>query len=206
MSNKPRTQRRFRNVLMPTSSHPAIRRVRRQGNKPTIHGNKLWKSSCLLIDYLGKHPPAHTASVIDVGCGWGIGGIWCAKTFGSKVTSMDADDSVFPYLDAVAELNGVHTDHLVSRFEKLTTRQLSRYDMLIAADICFWDELIEPVEAMIDRAVRAGVKHILVSDPERSPFLEVAQRCQQNYGAELFDWRTRGSIEARGAILLLENA
>ncbi len=206
MSTKPRTERRFRNVIMPTSSHPVIRRVRRQGNKPNIHGNKLWKSSCLLIDYLGKHPPAHTDSVIDVGCGWGIGGIWCAKTFGSQVTSMDADENVFPYLDAVAELNGVQTEHLVNRFEKLTTRKLARYDMLIAADICFWDELMEPVESMIDRAVRAGVKHILISDPERSPFLEIAQRCQQRYGAELFDWRTRGSVEASGAILLLENA
>lgn len=206
MSKKPRTERKFRKVIMPTSSHPAIRRVRRQGNKPNIHGNKLWKSSCLLIDYLSKNPPAHTNSVIDVGCGWGIGGIWCAKTFGSQVTSMDADENVFPYLDAVAELNGVQTEHLVKRFEKLTTRKLARYDMLIAADICFWDELMDPVESMIDRAVRAGVKHILVSDPERAPFLEIAERCQQRYGAELFDWQTRGSIEATGAILLLENA
>lgn len=206
MSTRPRTERRFRNVIMPTSAHPAIRRVRRQGNQPTIHGNKLWKSSCLLIDYLGKNAPEHSSRVIDVGCGWGIGGIWCAKHLGSQVTSMDADPKVFPYLDAVAELNGVQTDHLVARFESLTTRKLSHYDMLIAADICFWDELVEPVTAMIDRAVTAGVKHILVSDPERSTFLEMAAACQDKYAAELFDWRARGSIDARGAILLLENA
>lgn len=206
MSKPPRTERRFRNVVMPTSAHPAIRRVRRQGNQPTIHGNKLWKSSCLLIDYLGKNSPEHTETVIDVGCGWGIGGIWCAKKFGSAVTSMDADPNVFPYLDAVAELNGVQTTHLVSRFEKLTTRQLAGYDMLIAADICFWDELVEPVTAMIDRAVNAGVKHILISDPERSTFLAMAASCQEKYAAEVFDWRTRGSIEARGALLVIENA
>ena len=206
MSNKKRTERKFRKAIMPTSAHPAIRQVKRQGNPPTIHGNKLWKSSCLLIDYMSKNPPEHTDSVIDVGCGWGIGGIWAAKTFGSRVTSMDADPNVFPYLEAVAELNGVTTDHMVARFEKLSKAKLKKFDMLIAADICFWDELVEPVFKMVDRALNAGVKHILISDPERPTFLEMAQRCQEEFGGELFDWQARGSIDARGAILLIENA
>jgi len=94
--------RRFRGVTMPTSSHPDIRKVRRAGHEPTIHGNKLWKSSCLLIDYMKKHRPEHTGRVIDVGCGWGISGIWCAKKFDSKVTSVDADPKVFPYREATA--------------------------------------------------------------------------------------------------------
>ena len=123
---------------MPTGSHPAIRRVRRQGSHPAIHGNKLWKSSCLLMDYLNKNRPQHCNTVIDVGCGWGVSGIWCAKTLGSDVTSVDADANVFPYLEATAELNKVRTRHLVSRFEALSTKQLSKFDMLIAADICFW--------------------------------------------------------------------
>ncbi len=206
MSGKARTERKFRKVIMPTSAHPAIRKVKREGNAPTIHGNKLWKSSCLLIDYLGKHPPEHTDSIIDVGCGWGIGGIWAAKRFDSDVTSMDADPNVFPYLEAVAELNGVNTKHMVGRFEKLTTRKLRKYDVLMGADICFWDELVDPVFKMVERSLKAGVKHILISDPERPTFLEMAQRCQDEFGAELFDWSAKGSINARGAILLIENA
>ncbi|MEZ5503737.1 MAG: hypothetical protein R3E50_14155 [Halioglobus sp.] len=42
--SKPRTGHRFRGVTMPTSSHPVIRQVRREGAYPSIHGNKLWKS------------------------------------------------------------------------------------------------------------------------------------------------------------------
>jgi predicted nicotinamide N-methyase len=158
---------------MPTGSHPAIRRVKRSGVYPSIHGNKLWKSSCLLMDYLNRNRPQHSRSVIDVGCGWGVTGIWCAKTLGAEVTSMDADANVFPFLEATAELNKVETNHMVSRFEKLTTKQLSQYDMLVAADICFWDELVNPVYNMVNRAVKAGVKHILIADPERPTFYEV---------------------------------
>lgn len=203
---KPRTERRFRGVVMPTKSHPAIRRVRREGIAPSIHGDKLWKSSALVIDYLTKHPPEHFGRVIDVGCGWGLSGIWCAKKLGSAVTSMDADPDVFPYLDAVAELNKVQTAHLVKRFEKLSTKQLAQFDMLLAADICFWDELVDPVYNMINRAVKAGVKHIVVADPERSTFLEMAERAMNKHCGELLEWEARGSLEARGALLVIENA
>ena len=112
---------------MPTGSHPAIRRVKRQGVYPAIHGNKLWNSSFLLIDYLNKNRPEHCASVMDAGCGWGIGGIWCAKVLGSQVTSVDADPDVFPFLDAVAGINQVQTSHLVSRFEKISTAITARH-------------------------------------------------------------------------------
>lgn len=191
---------------MPTGSHPAIRKVKRQGTQPSIHGNKLWKSSCLLMDYLNKNRPEHCGKIIDVGCGWGVSGIWCAKTLGAEVTSVDADPDVFPYLEATAALNGVTTTPLVSRFEKLSTQQLSEFDMLIAADICFWDDLVNPVFNMVKRAVNAGVKQILIADPERSTFFDMAERCEKHYYAEVIDWQTSSPIKAKGAIMVLENA
>ena len=203
---KPRIENRFRGVTMPTASHPAIRRVKRQGAYPSIHGNKLWKSSCLLIDYLNKNRPEHCHRVIDVGCGWGVSGIWCAKTLGSEVTSVDADPNVFPFLEASANLNGVATTPLVSRFENLTTRQLAQFDMLIAADICFWDELVNPVTNMVNRAIKAGVKQILIADPERATFFEMAERCVDRHCADIVEWQTRSPIKARGAIMVIENA
>jgi len=200
------TSRRFRGVTMPTSTHPEIRKVRRAGHTTTIHGNKLWKSSCLLIDYLKENPPEHAARVIDVGCGWGIAGIWCARYLGSEVTSVDADSNVFPYLEATASINHVQTRPLTSRFEKLTKKQLGQYDMLIAADICFWDELVDPVANLVNRAVQAGVKQILIADPERSTFFDMARICEQRHCAELVPWETSTPIKARGAIMVLHNA
>ena len=143
--------------------------------------------------------------VLDVGCGWGIGGIWCAKRFGAAVTSVDADPNVFPYLDVVADLNGVRTEHLVRRFERITTRELERYDLLIGADICFWDELTAPVANLVNRAIKAGVGEILIGDPERSPFLTMAERCIDRHGGELLEWCTRGALAARGTLLHINN-
>jgi predicted nicotinamide N-methyase len=204
--SKRKTEYRFRGVTMPTSQHPAIRQIRRQGTNPSIHGNKLWKSSRLVIDYLKKNPPEHCKRVLDVGCGWGISGIWCAKTLGAKVTSMDADADVFPFLEATAKLNGVKTKQLVSHFEDLTTKKLSKYDLLIGADICFWDEMVKPLSNLVKRAVNAGVKQIIIADPGREPFYELAERCEKKHYAELIDWETRSPVRAQGNLLIIENA
>lgn len=201
-----RTEYRFHGVKMLTSSHPAMRRVKRGDAQPSIHGNKLWRSSFLLIDYLKKHPLKNCHQVMDAGCGWGTSGIWCAKSMGAEVTSVDADADVFPYLEANAAANGVSVTTLARRFEKISTRDLERYDLLIAADICFWDELISPVYNLINRAVKAGVKRVVIADPGRSPFVEVARRCEAKYGADIIDWETRRPLPASGSLLVLENA
>ncbi len=201
-----RTERRFRGVIMPTSAHRVIRRVKRAGHEPSIHGTKLWKSSCLIIDYLTKHPPEHCKTVLDAGCGWGVTGIWCAKTWLSAVVSVDADPAVFPYLEAVAELNQVSTAPLVSRFEKLTKAQLSGIDLLVGGDICFWDELVKPVGRMVDKAIDAGVKKIIIADPERPTFHTMAENVIAKHGGELVNWKISGSVDATGALLIVDNA
>jgi predicted nicotinamide N-methyase len=122
------------------------------------------------------------------------------------VTSVDADPDVFPFLEATATLNGVATTPLVSTFEKLTTRQLSQFDMLIAADICFWDELVDPVFNMVNRAIKAGVKHIVIADPERPTFHDMASRCAARHCAETIEWQTHSPVKASGALMVLENA
>ena len=201
----PENERRFRGVIMPKASHKVIRQVKRAGHEPTIHGTKLWKSSCLVIDYLHKNPPGKADTVLDAGCGWGVTGIWCAKKLRSAVVSMDADPAVFPYLEAVASLNKVTTTPMVNRFEKLKKQQLTGIDMLVAADVCFWDELVKPVGKMVDRAIDAGVGLIVIADPERPTFHEMAEKAIRKHGGELINWETRGSVKATGALLVINN-
>jgi predicted nicotinamide N-methyase len=197
--------RRFRGIVMPYSGHASIRAVKRAGHEPSIHGTKLWKSSCLIIDYLKKNKPSRTDRVLDAGCGWGVTGIWCAKQWGSATLSMDADPAVFPYLNAVAELNGVTTEAWVKRFEKVTRKDLEGIDVLVGGDICFWDELVDPVGKMIDRAIAAGVGTIVIGDPERPTFHEMAERAIEKHSGELLNWRLGGTVQATGALLVIHN-
>ncbi len=199
------TERKYRGVVMPTASHKAIRAVKRAGHEPSIHGTKLWRSSFLIMDYLHKNPPDSANAVLDAGCGWGITGIWFAKRFGSDVVSMDADPDVFPYLDAVAALNKVKTTHLVDRFEKLKKKKLADFDLLVAADICFWDDLVKPVGKMIDKAIDAGVGQIVIADPERPTFHEMAEKAVRKHGGDVIDWSLKGKLKATGALLVINN-
>ena len=158
----------------------------------------------MLIDYLASTTTIAPQSVIDAGCGWGLSGIWCAKTFGSAVASIDADASVMPYLELIAELNEVEVTPIVARFEQLDTGLLGATDWLIAADVCFWEELVDPLTSMIERAVDNGTKRIMISDPRREPFFKVADTILSEYGGELVEWRV-GDSRHSGVILIIEN-
>lgn len=183
------------------ASHPALRKLRRQGEIPSIHGNKNWPSADLLMDFLSEQRPRRGARVMDVGCGWGLAGIYCAVHHRARVTAIDADDAVFPYLQLHAELNDVRINTLRSRFEKITGAQLSEIDLLVATDVCFWDELVKPWQNLIRRALNAGVKRIVIADPERSPFFTLAEHCIERYDAELLDWRSKRHPRIRGSVL-----
>ena len=187
------------------TTHPAIRKLKREDAQPSIHGTRLWRSSFMLIDYLRKHPPKRARKVMDAGCGWGMTGIFCAKHYGSKVLAVDADRDVFPYLLANAEVNGVKVEPVRSRFENITRKQLQGLDMLLAADICFWDEMVDIVFNLVRRAVQAKVRTIIIADPERSTFMEMAERCEEAFDAELVEWSTVRPLPSSGTLMVLEN-
>jgi len=190
---------------VPYASHPKVRALKRQGYRPSIHGTKLWGSSQVLIDYLSSILASEPKTVIDAGCGWGLAGIWCAKHYGATVGSLDADPDVMPYLELTAELNGTTVTPIVGRFDDLNPEILAATELLIGADICFWDELIDPVVAMITAAIESGTKKIIIADPQRAPFLSVCEAILEDFGGDLLEWRAVGTKTA-GALLIIENA
>ena len=74
-------------------------------------------------------------------------------------------------------------------------------DVLIGADICFWDEMVDPLNRLIKRALKAGVKLILIADPVRSPFEELAEHFTGIQGGEVMDWSVKRPRKIRGQIL-----
>lgn len=184
------------------NAHPDMRRLRREAGDASLHGNKFWKSSCLTMDYLKKHPLKKGARVLDLGCGWGLGGIFCAKEFGAKVTSLDADPSVFPFAEYHAELNDVSITTWQCRYEKVTQSDLAEFDAVIGTDICFWDKLEGLLYNLTRRAMRAGVGRVMLVDPGRPPFRQLAERAEEKLDAQYFEWQTQRPMKASGCIML----
>ena len=193
-------------VTILTSQHKEIRKIKREEEAPSIHGNKFWGSSYLIMDYLNENPLKKNCKVLELGCGWGLAGIYCAKIHKAKVTGVDADKAVFPYLELHAEVNGVSVTTKQQYFEKITTKQLAEYDLIIAADICFWDELANTLFNLIKRACKAGVDKIIVADPERPPFFDLANRCIDLFHADLEERAVDEPRRATGCLLIIENA
>ena len=184
------------------NSHKDIRKLRRQTGQANLHGNKFWTSTSLLIDYLHLTGVEEGASILELGCGWGVSGIFCAKTFKANVTALDADDSVFPYLDLHASLNNVTIAHCHSRYEEMTQASLAQYDIIIGSDICFWDELSEPLFDLLQMCLNAGVGRMVLTDPGRQPFRDMAARCYEEYDHVLYDnWSVPHPYNTSGLVL-----
>src|SRR5262245_45055120 len=186
-------------ILRP--SHPEVQRLRHTEAKPSLHGQKVWPTSFLLLDYLHQRGVLPRARVLELGCGWGLVGIYCAKTFQAQVTGLDADAAVFPYLQLHAQRNGVHIVTRQCAFAHLSPQELAGFDLLVGTDICFWDELVDPLYKLVRYGVAAGVAEILVADPGRPPFDELCARCIQQGDAEVLAWEMTRPVAESGRIL-----
>ncbi|EGG95203.1 hypothetical protein IMCC1989_1457 [gamma proteobacterium IMCC1989] len=191
-------------VLVRKNSHKDIRRLKRESSVATIHGNKFWKSTSLLIDYLESSPPKPNMRVLEIGCGWGIGGVFLAKNYDATVTALDADESVFPYLHYHADINGVNVTTVKERYENVSVDMLSEFDMVIASDICFWDEMTKPLSDLIHRCYQAGVERVVMTDPGRQPFRDMAEECFEKYAAIYENWSVPHPYNISGLVLDIE--
>ncbi len=188
-------------IIVRKNSHKDMRRLKQQVGAATIHGNKFWNSTSLLIDYLQVNPPADGMRILEIGCGWGISGIYCAKNYQSQVTALDADASVFPYVHYHSELNGVELTTIQLRYENITKAMLAEFDMVIASDICFWDEMTKPLIHLIARCYQAGVQRVVMTDPGRQPFRDMAEHCMEKYDALYDNWATPHPYNQSGLVL-----
>lgn len=204
MSHASPKERACHGVRFYQSRDPEIRALKRE-HSPDGFGYRIWTSCWLLMEYLKDLRLPEGLRVMDVGCGWGLAGIYCAKVLGASVTAVDADPEVFPFLRLHAELNDVELEILERRLEDLTAVDLAGIDLLIGADICFWDEMLQPMLDLVDRALTAGVGLILISDPGRGSFNDLAEACAQHHDATTRSFYTLRPYPLQGRILRVIN-
>ncbi len=191
----------FFGITVLKNSHPSIKKIKRSEPLPEIHGNKFWSSSGLLMDFLEIDPPEKGSTVMEIGCGWALASIYCALKHQASVTAVDADPNVFPYLDLHTQLNQVSLTKKSKRFEKLNQKDLSGHHLMIGSDICFWDELNPILYKLIKRGIKAGLTRVVIADPGRQPFLDLADKCEKKFGADLYEWDLKKPVKATGYVL-----
>jgi predicted nicotinamide N-methyase len=196
------TERSAYGVTILKSNHGRIRALKKE-HEPEIHGDKVWNSSFLIMDYLDRQGIKEGSKVMEVGCGWGLLGIYCAKKWGADVVGVDADSKVFPYLHLHAEVNEVTIQTRTARFENMRKSHLEGTHLMVGGDICFWDEMIDPLSKLVNRAMKAGIDQVIVADPGRPPFDDVCERAQKKWGAELKEWEVTKPSKARGWLLIV---
>jgi predicted nicotinamide N-methyase len=190
-------------ILKPT--HPVIRSLNKRGPGPSLHGTRIWRSTFMLIEYLEGHPPQRDRRIMEIGCGWGLLGIYCAKQFPVEVLLTDADAEVFPYVTAHARLNGVSVKTEQARFDGIKDRRLASHDLLLGGDICFWPELGTQLRRLIERGLSLGVTKVILADPGRRSFMRLATYCQRRLAATLIPWQMSNRNKSGGYLLIVEN-
>ena len=200
MSPVVRKKIRAHGVCVLLSGHPEVRRLKAH-HVPSTHGNKVWTSSWVLMDYINKQDLPGKRRVMEVGCGWGLTGLYFAKKWGARVTAVDMDPEVFPYLELQAKANGVKIETLRRAFGGIEASHLKGFDLLIGADICLWDSMILPLKRLVNRALKSGVQTVLIADPGRPPFHELCDYYSEKQGAETFSWTTRRPRRIQAKIL-----
>ncbi len=110
---------------------------------------------------------------------------------------------LYPYLKLTAEANNVGIEFLNMGLNYVRRRLLKDIDTIIGADVCFNDILVDPMRRFILRAKKASVTQVILSDPGRSPFDDLAELFIRKHGTEFIDWKINRPVKARGRILKL---
>ena len=187
------------------TNHPAVKKIKRQQSGHTAHGNKIWRSNFVLMDYLSTYPPNQNSKILDIGCGWGLTSIYLAKIFEAKVTASDIDPNVEAFLRLHSSINKCDIKFQIKAFQDYSEQDLSHYDAIVSSDICFWDELVEPLIKFINRAKSSGVKNVYIADPGRPPFWALCDQCVGAYDAEIVKRKRYEPLKTEKFILAINN-
>jgi len=182
-------------------SDPKMRARLRAKTRPKEHGNKIWATSLVLINYLHGNPfDLKGLRVLEVGCGWGLLGVYLAKVHGCHVTCTDLDEHVLPIVKLHADLNEVTIKTKRSSFDDFKESFLNNFDLIIGAKVCYSEEIGGDIINLVQRAFEGKVKHVLIADPGRPDFQECHNYCTKRYKTELIE--LPGSVNGKTTKLL----
>lgn len=182
-------------------SHPSITSLTQLGSEASLHGDKVWDASFVLMDFLSIDGLMLKQRVLDVGCGWGPLTVFLAKHFQAKVISVDADSAMEPYLALHAQENDVDAYFLKAKINQLKESDLQGVDIIFGGDICFWESLRDDWKKLLKRAKKAGVNAVYLADPGRGPFNDLVDWADARFNVEYWEHTIRKPVDSHHYIL-----
>ncbi|MDE0763002.1 MAG: class I SAM-dependent methyltransferase [Cellvibrionales bacterium] len=192
-------------ITLLRAADPRVRRIRRSLPKASAHGNKIWRSSLAIMDYFIDNPLPASSRVLDIGCGWGAVAVHLAKHFDADVTALDIDPRVELLVKLHSDINNCRVNFSARDLATLDSREINSYHTIVGADICFWDAIVEPLFNLISRSNGPKPPAVLIADPGRPPFWELAERCVEAFDAEVISRNSYIPRRAQTFFLRIEN-
>lgn len=179
-----------------TGNHPIVKSYSKVSLRPIDFGHKVWASSLVFIDFLSKNDfSLSDKKILEVGCGWGILGLYLAKKFNCDALLTDKDDKVLPLVHSHAELNNLKVDTAAASFTSLTDDQLSRTNAIFGVEVCYSQEAATDLSNLFARACKLGVQQIFIVDPGRPDFLDIV--CKNTYEFNKKIYELPGTINGK---------
>ncbi len=168
-------------------SHSKIRALNKKSSRPSEFGHKIWATTLVFIDFLEKNDfQFKNKSVLEIGCGWGILGLFLAKNYACKLISSDLDEKVLPIVDAHADLNSLKVKTLAQSFSNLSDECLKSNDIIVGVEVCYSEEVAKEICELINRAFKFNVQQIFIADPGRPDFLDIICNNNSPYKKEIY--------------------
>ena len=106
----------------------------------------------------------------------------------------------------VGKINGTAVTAERKTFKQLSVDYLKDYDVILGADVCFWDEMTGELYNLMSRARKAGARLAMISDPCRPPFTDLAEKCEAKMDdVERVEKFLKRPVNASGEILIVRN-
>tara|TARA_Y100001973_G_C5163798_1_gene314958 strand:+ start:770 stop:1372 length:603 start_codon:yes stop_codon:yes gene_type:complete len=160
-----------KNVEIPTSSHPEIKKLKRKTKVHNLHGNKIWDSSMVIIESLDEMDIINN-KILDLGCGWGALTHYL-QSKGAYAVGMDADKNVKPYFDLMSSLMNVKPKFILQDIFSKPLRL--DFDTYIAVDVCFWN-IHTDLWINLIKYLNNNDKQLIMVDPGRESFWELLDK------------------------------
>ncbi len=164
------------------------------------HWIKIWEASLVLADYLLEAGLKRPQSVLEVGAGMGITGMFLAA-FGHEVTLTDNQEDSLALLRLNVEYNSLSDYARIRSLDWHEPDLEGRFDIICGAEVIYQESAFAPLTALFRRHLKPEGRIYLAHDRQRNSSEQFISRLPRAMTAESVTKTFRGADMARRIVI-----